>query len=370
MKKVKGKTKNIEQTIIGKFVTKNDILVTNKILFCTKNPILCFGIKALIVPSSIDIKTTLPVLYVDNENLPFDKNDIISIHKDGMVNVLWEEHSPHNALYVTDLCNSQCIMCPQQVEGLSRYDDCLKLLNLINFKNIENIGITGGEPTLEIDKLSQILKTIEGKKHNINVHILTNGRNFKKVENVNKLANVKNINLSYGIPLYSDIAEEHDYIVGKKGAFLETVQGLYNLAKYYQNIEIRIVILKQNYYKLKDIARYIYRNFPFVSHVALMGMEYRGNAETNYNLVAIDPVDYKQDLFLAIKEFVRYGMHIDIYNIPLCLVDNRIKNFCRDSISTWKKFYLPQCDNCKEKEICCGLFETSFKQSDNIKAFE
>ena len=75
---------------------------------------------------------------------------------------------------------------------------------------------------------------------------------------------------------------------------------------------------------------------------------------------------YKKELFDAVREFVRYNMIVDIYNTPLCLVDNRIKGFCRDSISTWKKIYLKQCDGCKEKETCSGVFETSFKHSDNI----
>lgn len=141
---------------------------------------------------------------------------------------------------------------------------------------------------------------------------------------------------------------------------------MYNLGLYHQKIEIRTVILKQNYKKLRDLATFIYRNIPFVCHVALMGMEYHGNAETNYDLISIDPIDYKQELFEAIREYVRYDMIVDVYNIPLCLADDNIKDFCRDSISTWKKSYLPQCESCSCKVECCGVFETSFKHSKNI----
>ena len=73
-----------------------------------------------------------------------------------------------------------------------------------------------------------------------------------------------------------------------------------------------------------------------------MGMEYHGNAETNYDIVSIDPLDYKQELFEAVREYVRYNILVDVYNIPLCLADERIREFCRDSISRWKKSYLPQ----------------------------
>lgn len=166
------------------------------------------------------------------------------------------------------------------------------------------------------------------------MHILTNGRNFEDINLVKNLSNIKHIDISYGIPLYSDLAEEHDFITGSKGSFQQTIKGLYNLAQYKQKIEIRIVILKQNYRKLKDIAEYIYRNLPFVTHIALMGMEYHGRAETNYEDINIDPYDYREELYEAVRQFVRYNITADVYNIPLCLADSRIEEFCRDSISS------------------------------------
>ncbi len=116
------------------------------------------------------------------------------------------------------------------------------------------------------------------------------------------------------------------------------------------------------------MATFVYRNLPFVSHVALMGMEYHGNAQTNYDLVSIDPIEYKNELYKAVKEYVRYNIIVDIYNLPLCLVDKRLQCFCRDSISTWKKTFLSQCQTCIAKENCCGIFATSFTHSNNIRA--
>lgn len=56
-----------------------------------------------------------------------------------------------------------------------------------------------------------------------------------------KLAKCKHQDLQIDIPLFSDIAEEHNRIVGAK-TFYKTVQGLYNLALFHQRIGIRIVI--------------------------------------------------------------------------------------------------------------------------------
>ena len=367
MKEIKGISHNLNNSIIGKLCIKNNIFAKNKILFCTKKPLFSVGIKAFIVPSDYMFKTNLPVIEIKDNKMPFDCGDVVNISKDGRINVLWEIKSDHNAFYVTDICNSKCIMCPQ-VEGNSlRYDECLEILNLVDIsKNIE-IGITGGEPTLNLNKLVELLEAIALKTPNKRVHILTNGRNFSKIENVERLSKIKNIKISFGIPLYSDIAEEHDYIVGINGAFIETINGLYNLAKYHMETEIRTVILKQNYKQLKSLATYIYRNLPFVSHVALMGMEYHGNAETNYDLISIDPSEYKIELYEAVREYVRYNMIVDIYNLPLCIVHKKLQQFCRDSISTWKKSFLPQCTSCVVKYKCSGIFETSFIQSYNIK---
>ena len=127
--------------------------------------------------------------------------------------------------------------------------------------------------------------------------------------------------------------------------------------------------MRQNYKILDRLAKYIYRNLPFVSHIALMGMEYHGNAQTNYEKVAIDPIEYKDELYSAVKNFIRYDIVTDVYNIPLCLVDSRIHEFCRDSISTWKKTYLEICEQCSQKKYCSGVFETSFTHSKNIKPF-
>ena len=367
MKEIKGFPQNLKDSIIGKFYTKNNIFAKDKILFCTKKPLFSAGIKAFVVPSESMFKTNLPVIEIQSKEIPFDNGDVLNISKEGKINVLWEVKSDHNAFYVTDICNSKCIMCPQVEGSCARYDECLETLNLIDLSNHIEIGITGGEPTLNMNKLVELLESIALKAPNKKVHILTNGRHFSKIENVERIAKIRNIKISFGIPLYSDIAEEHDYIVGVKGAFTETINGLYNLAKYRQEIEIRTVILKQNYKQLKTLAEYIYRNLPFVSHVALMGMEYHGNAETNYDLVSIDPIEYKTELYEAIREYVRFNMIVDVYNLPFCLVHDKIQQFCRDSISTWKKTFLPQCDTCVLKDKCSGVFETSFTHSQNIQ---
>jgi hypothetical protein len=114
--------------------------------------------------------------------------------------------------------------------------------------------------------------------------------------------------LVWGIPLYADNADSHDYIVQARGAFHETVRGLYALAASRQAIEIRVVLHRQTLPRLNQLAYYIFRNFSFVTHIALMGLEPIGFARGNRDILWIDPSDYRETLeeatyFLAATMF-------------------------------------------------------------------
>ena len=69
------------------------------------------------------------------------------------------------------------------------------------------------------------------------------------------------------------------------GAFDQTVRGLYTAAKHGLAVEIRVVLHKQTIPGLADLMEYIYRNLPFVQHVALMGLEPMGYVKKNWDLL-------------------------------------------------------------------------------------
>jgi MoaA/NifB/PqqE/SkfB family radical SAM enzyme len=83
------------------------------------------------------------------------------------------------------------------------------------------------------------LLSVTDKLPNTAVHILTNGRLLAYNEVAKEIATVAHPDLVLGVPLFSDNAEEHDYIVQKKGAFDQTVVGLMNAARFSINIEIK-----------------------------------------------------------------------------------------------------------------------------------
>ena len=177
-----------------------------------------------------------------------------------------------------------------------------------------------------------------------------------------RLGEINHKGLMLGIPVYADFYQVHDYIVQAENAFYQTMQGLHNLARYDQRIEIRIVLHKQSIPRLTRLAKYIYKNLPFVEHVAFMGLEYIGYAPHNINDLWIDPYNYQNELGEAVEFLAGQGMHVSIYNTPLCVLPESLWMYARKSISDWKNDYLPECTSCSKMNDCGGLFTWNLKK--------
>ncbi len=290
--------------------------------------------------------------------------DVVLLLPSGTVNTLYRRSSPHNTILATERCNSLCLMCsqpPRPDDDSYRISEILRLIDLID-PTCPEIGISGGEPTLLGDNLLRIIDKFKGCLPQTGLHILTNGRLFRNADFANRLGAIDHPNLMLGIPLYSDIDSEHDYVVQARGAFEETVIGLHNLARAGVLIEIRIVLHAQTYRRLPQLADHIYRNFPFVAHVALMGMEMFGFVHKNLSTLWIDPVDYQAQLEQATLGLAMAGLNVSIYNHQLCTLPESVWPFARKSISDWKNVYLDGCAECGVREFCGGFFHSATKK--------
>lgn len=284
--------------------------------------------------------------------------DVIALDSHGYVRTLYRRNSPHNALFATDRCNSYCLMCsqpPKKVDDQSRVWELLRLIDLIDPETKE-LGITGGEPTLLKDGLIEILAKCKERLPNTAIHILSNGRLFCYESFARRLAAVGHPDLMIGIPVYSDLDHEHDYVVQANGAFNQTMTGLHNLGRYGVPVEIRVVVHALTYQRLPRLAEFLYRNLTFASHVALMGLELMGLAIPNLNTLWLDPWDYRQQLREATLFLAARGMNVSVYNHQLCTVSEDIWPYCRKSISDWKNEYLPVCNDCSKRTDCGGFF--------------
>ena len=274
------------------------------------------------------------------------------------VSVLYRRGSNSNTMLATERCNSFCIMCsqpPRDVDDRWLVEEMLETIALVD-RDEAQLGISGGEPTLLGDDLLVVLDRARRLLPDTALHVLSNGRRFADEAFARTVCAVRHPNLTWGVPVYSDCPEIHDYVVQARSAWDETLAGLYNLAKHGANVEVRVVVQRPNVERLGELAYFIFRNLTFAGHVAFMGLEPIGFARANYEKIWIDPVDCMDRLRDAVFFLANRGMNVSLYNYPLCVVPAEMRPFSRRSISDWKNTYLPNCAGCILRDDCCGFF--------------
>lgn len=305
-----------------------------------------------------------PVVYGPAGLDYLDDGDIVLISPSGQVNVLYRRRSAHNTILVTERCNSYCVMCsqpPRDVDDSARVRYIVEMTKLIDPATHE-IGLTGGEPTLAGEGFLDIIRAFRDRLPGTSLHVLTNGRTFSNPASSRALAQIGHPDIMLGVPLYADNAPDHDHVVQAPGAFDETVEGLYNLAGDGVAVELRVVLHAFTVGRLPQLAEFVYRNFPFVHQVALMGLEPFGFAARNFDSLWVDPVDYQAELETATLALAMRGMKVSIYNHQLCTIPRVLWPFARKSISDWKNIFLPVCDECGVRDCCTGFFHSATKR--------
>ena len=299
--------------------------------------------------------------------------DVVALDlRTGALAVLYRRNSLHNSFLVTEQCNHYCLMCsqpPKSVDDSWLAEEILSAIPLIS-PETNQIGLTGGEPTILGTRFLDIVRRMKSYLPQTALHVLSNGRRFADTAFSRAYAEIDHPKSMVGIPVYSDIAEIHNYVVQAESAFDETIRGIINLKRVGQRVEVRVVIHKQTYERLPQLAEYIARNLTMVDHVALMGLEIMGFTRANLDKLWVDPTTYASELVSAVEILSQNRMNVSIYNHPLCLIPKEVWPFARQSISDWKNEYIEECEQCDEQERCGGFFASAkFKRSEHIKPF-
>lgn len=369
-----GSARNFQGGIVGRITTEDlplELRSDTVRLFSdapTKHTELT-GYRALL--SLEELSTDLPVVDRLREVDHLRSGDVVAIEGDsGFVRSLYRPYERHHSLFVTERCSSNCLMCSQPPKDREDVDALMErnreLIRLMEPRP-EYLTITGGEPTLLGDDLFNLLIQLKQSMPQTEVHILTNGRTFAFPKYTQRFADVEHPNICLGIPLYSDCAGDHDYIVQARGAFDQTISGLHQAARNGVRVEVRVVLHKLTIPRLERLAEYIYRNLSFVEHVALMGLEYTGYTPRNIGELWIDPFDYQNELEAAVNYLAMRDIPVSLYNHQLCVLRPSLWPYSQKSISDWKNMYLPECQNCKALANCGGLFQWAAKKhSDHI----
>lgn len=294
--------------------------------------------------------------------------DVVEIINNKSIRVLYRDDSEDNAIVVTNQCNSNCIMCPDPdiIRNTKENPDIKKILEQIECipNDTSHITITGGEPGLLKEKLLEVLDKCKKCLPNTEFLLLTNGRVFSDVHFANKIAEVVPSNIRVAIPIYADNEKLHDEITRAKESFNQAVNGIKNLINRNIDVEIRIVVLKKNYEQLEQIAKFIVREFPHTKIVNIMALEMMGNAYKNKDLVWVDFKDIKKYLYNACLTIIRSGIITNLYNFPLCNIDEKLYSLSRKSITDYKVRYKDGCDTCLIKENCGGFFNSTINIKD------
>ena len=288
-----------------------------------------------------------------------DDGDIVLYNgKRKKLEIIFQTRSETNTLYVTNACNSQCQFCPQPStpDDGSMYDDCMEIIRLVDDAGAV-VNVSGGEPTLSREKFIRLLSYATEKWPTTKLFVLTNGRLLKDPSYVKDIFTIhKCETLGFGIPLYSDSSLVHDTVVGCNGAFGQTIRGLFNLALNHAEIEIRFVISKLNYKRLPKLIEFIGHNIPFITRIAVMGLEPMGYCRVNWDKFWIDPEDYVETLVEASNTAANYNVSMFLYNMQLCCLPKELHNLAFASISEWKRVYIHECNACPMRCNCGGFF--------------
>lgn len=301
---------------------------------------------------------SLPWIATNTLNLDLAPGDVIEIQPaTRRVARRFQRGAKGNVLFATERCNSFCLMCsqpPREVRDDWRISAMKALVELIDI-DTPFLTVSGGEPTLLGEGLVEVLDHAAKHLPGTDIHVLSNGRRFAEAHFATRFANV-HPRLSWGIPLYGDHFALHDYIVQRKGAFQETVRGLYALHAAGQSVEIRVVLVRPVAERIEAITHFLYRAFPFAAHIALMGMEPTGFARAHMDTLLVDPIDMAPALTRATLFLARRGITVSLYNLPLCTLPKEVRPFAVRSISDWKQTYHPICTGCALRTECGGFF--------------
>ncbi|MGD0905051.1 MAG: His-Xaa-Ser system radical SAM maturase HxsC [Terracidiphilus sp.] len=372
-----GVARNFDTSIIGT-ITTSDLphdKRTKRIRFLAPSDApmddAIVGYRALLCHDELARDPGVPYVHRLRESDHLRDGDIVVLEgRAGLVRSLYRPYELHHHLFVTERCNSNCLMCSQppkdkdDVEALTERN--LELISLIE-PHPPYLTITGGEPTLLGDHLFRLISQLKLSMPETELHMLTNGRTFAWPEYARRFAEVEHPKVSLGIPLYADYAGAHDYVVQAKGAFDQTVAGLHQAARNGIRLEVRVVLHKLTIPRIAKLVDYIYRNLTFVEHIALMGLEYTGYTPRNIEELWIDPYDYQDVLEEAVEYLAVRNMTVSIYNHQLCVLRPSLWRYARKSISDWKTLYLPECETCSALPACGGLFQWAVKKhSDHI----
>lgn len=285
------------------------------------------------------------------------------------VHVLIRETDQHHTVFLTNRCNSNCLMCsqpPTPQDDSWLVDEACRLAEHMR-ASPTFLGFSGGEPLLLGDRLGEVLDTFMARHPTTEFDILSNGRLLADRSFADQLLGGLGKRMSWMIPLYGHADFLHDFVVQHHGAFEETLAGLLHLQNWHQAIQLRTVLIRPVLEHLPAFCEFIGKNLPFVREVALMGCEPIGFALANREMTNINLCEWQDELAAGIKALERLQVKVILMNVPLCNLSPELRKYAQKSISDWKRTFEPECADCSVSADCSGIFSWHAKGDHAMK---
>jgi len=219
-------------------------------------------------------------------------------------------------------CNCRCIMCSvansiDEQKNEKTFDEVKKDIDIAQRTGAHTFAFSGGEPTLRKDLL-ELVKYAKGKIANIEIQ--SNGRMYYYKDYCRELIKA-GVNI-FVVSFYSPFEDIHDQIMGVRGAYTQTLQGLKNLKELGPTVKINTVILKLNYLHIPELVKFLLnlgaKEFRFI-YVTLEGNTLRNPNAIVAKMSVVSPY-LQQALKIGLKKVPCY-----VYNMAPCILPGQEK---------------------------------------------
>lgn len=158
---------------------------------------------------------------------------------------------------ITDMCNANCEACSNRGNEKKSDIDLNKLKMVIKYLDdrdlINRIGITGGEPMLNINKLNNLLNAVYEVKPNALVTINTNGFNIKQIPYLDSKDKIYGIHISR----HHYLDEKNDKFFGIKTASLSDIEKVIDKIDNKKLIRLNSLLMKKYINNIEEVSKYL-----------------------------------------------------------------------------------------------------------------
>ena len=219
----------------------------------------------------------------------------------------------------------------------------------------ESLCLTGGEPTSH-PQFIELMKRIRIGFPKNEIILATNGRMFSYPSFAKEFLdfNPKIIEIA----IHGSTSEKHDAITRVPGSFDQAIVGAKNILKHkkpWQELEIRVILLKLNLNDIGNILGFIARELIGISRVVVIFPEFEGVASKNLNIIDVrysDIRDFVSDLIIKWKDKLP---ELRLYHFPLCVLPYTLWPYAWRTLREEERAHTDKCDICVYEKYCLGM---------------